>query len=136
MVYALDTNTIIRFLHNDTNVCHKFNNAVMVGYKIVVPKMTDYEIRRGFHIKPNPRKEVYYKTLLEDCAIMEIDADTLDYAIPIYEGHYHNRHTADEMDILIAALCIQNDYTLVTNNAKDYKGVGGLKWVDWTQAEA
>ena len=94
--------------------------------------MVDYEIRRGFHIKPSPRKEISYKALIEDCPVIDIDTVTWDYSIPIYAGHYHRRHTVDEMDILIAALCLQHDFILVTNNTKDFQDVDGLKWVDWS----
>ena len=105
----------------------------MDNYKIVIPKMADYEIRRGFCIKPSPRKEKTYATLLRDCAIINATIDIWDDAIPIYAGHFNSRHTAGEIDILIAALCLQNDYTLVTNNANDFKNVDRLKWIDWTQ---
>ena len=134
MIYALDTNVVIHYLHNEPNVLRNYDNAVLQGLKIILPKMTDYEIRRGFDIKPTPRKEGNYKTLFEDCNIVDINPDTWGYAIPVYAGYYNRRHTADEMDILIAAICIQNDYTLVTSNARDFQNVDGLKWVDWTSA--
>ena len=130
--YALDTNAIIHYLHDEPNVLRNFRSAVMQGCKIVIPKMVDYEIQRGFCIKPNPRRENPYKVLLGNCAVIEINPNTWGYAIPIYAGHYQRRHTADEMDILIAALCLQNDYTLVTNNVKDFQSVDGLKYVDWS----
>jgi len=97
--------------------------------------MVDYEIRRGFFVKFNQRKEEAYKILLEDCIVVDIDTDTWKHAIPIYAGHYLRRHTVDEIDILIVALCIQNNYTLVTNNVKDFQSIVGLNWVDWTQSQ-
>jgi len=134
MVYSLDTNVIIHYLHDHQNVCKNIRNAIISGFEIVVPKMTDYEIRRGFYIKPNPRKELKYKAFLSDCNIVDIDTHIWDYAIPVYAQHFNNRHTVGEIDILISAFCVQNDYTLVTNNTKDYKNVDGLKLADWTQA--
>ena len=132
MVYVLDTNAIVHYLHHHPNVKLNYLAMATQGYEIVIPKMADYEIRRGFHIKPNPRRENYYEALLDDCTVIEINPNTWDYAIPIFAGHYHRRHTVDEMDILIAALCLQNDYTLVTNNSKDFQDVDGLKYVDWS----
>ena len=133
MIYALDSNAIVHFLHSNSNICYNFEKAIIYGCKIVVPEICDYEIRRGFYIKPNPRREAYFNILMENCDIVAINSGTWNYAMSVYAGHYHNRHAADEMDILIAALCIQYGYTLVTNNTKDFKNVKGLNFVDWTQ---
>ena len=62
-----------------------------------------------------------------------MDADIWGYAITIYADLYQKRFTVGEIDILIAAMCILNDYILVTNNTNDFKNVDGLKLVDWTQ---
>ena len=99
-----------------------------------IPKMVDYEIRRGFYIKPNPRRERIYTTLLKYCAVINPNMDLWNDAVPVYAGHFNNRHTAGEIDILIATLCLQNNYTLVTNNAKDFKNVERLTWVDWSKS--
>jgi predicted nucleic acid-binding protein len=34
-------------------------------------------------------------------------------------------------DLLIAAYCIQHDFTLVTNNEKHFKYINNLKIVNW-----
>jgi tRNA(fMet)-specific endonuclease VapC len=36
-----------------------------------------------------------------------------------------------DADILIAAYCLVNDYTLVTNNTNDFNRIDGLKLVNW-----
>ena len=131
MVYLLDTNVVIHYLHDRPDVCNAYENAILGGNKVVIPKMVDYEVKRGFYIKPNPRKETSYDSFLAYCDIVDINTDIWKHAIPIYAGHYNRRHTADEIDILIAALVIQNDFTLVTSNVKDYQHVDGLKWVNW-----
>ena len=133
MVYLLDTNVIINYLHGNSHVQANFHNAVMNNCDIAIPKMVDYEIRRGFLIRPNPRREVAYNTFAGDCNIVDIDTNTWNYAMAVYAGHHHNRHTVGEIDILIASLCIQNNYVLVTNNAKDFQNVSGIKLVDWSQ---
>ena len=37
----------------------------------------------------------------------------------------------DDGDIFIAAQCIVNDYTLVTDNTGDFERINGLKTVNW-----
>ena len=36
-------------------------------------------------------------------------------------------------DIFIAAYCIVNDYTLVTDNTRDFSRIDGLKYVNWKE---
>jgi len=36
-----------------------------------------------------------------------------------------------DADIFIAAHCIVNDYTLVTDNTGDFERIDGLKFVNW-----
>ena len=48
MVYALDTNIIILFLRNNPKIVQKYNQTILNGNNIAIPKMVDYEIRRGF----------------------------------------------------------------------------------------
>jgi tRNA(fMet)-specific endonuclease VapC len=132
MVYALDTNIIIHYLRNDANVQHNFKNAVMQGASVVVPKLVDYELRRGFRIASAPKKEAAYKILTEHCTVAEMDVDSWERAIKVYVGLYKKRLTVGEIDILIAAFCLENGCTLVTNNTADFENIDGLKLVDWT----
>jgi predicted nucleic acid-binding protein len=132
MAYALDTNIIIRYLRKELTVWQNFNDAVTQGYEIVIPQMVDYEIRRGFCIAPTPKKEASYKILKEKCNVIEIDTFSWERAVKIYADLYHIGFTVGEIDILIAALCIENDYILVTNNASDFKNINDIKLVDWT----
>lgn len=37
-------------------------------------------------------------------------------------------------DLLIAAICLASDVTLVTHNVAEFRRVIGLKWEDWQQA--
>ena len=37
----------------------------------------------------------------------------------------------EDADIILAAFCVVNDYTLVTNNTKHFVNVEGLRITDW-----
>ena len=136
MFYALDTNIIIHYLRNDANVHHNFKNAVVQGCGFVVPKVVDYEMRRGFRIASAPKKEIAYKILTERCAVAEMDAGSWERAIQVYTDLYKKRLTVGEIDILIASFCLESDCTLVTNNTMDFKNIDGLKLVDWTNQQS
>ena len=133
MTYALDTNIVIRYLREDEYVTTHLDNAVANNNGICIPQMVDYEIRRGFSISIQPRKEAAYKIFLERCPIIKIDNVTWEQTIQVYKDLYVKGFTVDEMDMFIGALCVQHGYTLVTNNTKDFKNISRLTILDWTQ---
>ena len=132
MTYALDANILIRHLRLDQNVRQNFIEAKRQGHDLVIPKIVDYEVRRGFRIAPAPKKEAAYVILTEGLNFVEPNADAWENAERVYAELYQKGFTVGEMDILIAAVCLANDYTLVTGNTKDFENIDGLKLVDWT----
>ena len=132
MTYALDTNTIIYYLRGDPNVRHRFRDLQIQGNDFIIPKMVDYEIRRGFRIKSAPSKRAAYEILTEELNIPELDTAVWEKAEDIYAELYKKHYTVGEMDILIAASCLVNDYILVTTNIKDFENIDGLDIVDWS----
>ena len=134
MIYALDTNIIIHYLKPNPNVHQNMNNAIMQGDDLV-PIIVDYELRRGFRIQHATRKEAAYEILANQagcCDIVEIDIQSWYRAEQVYSDLYHKKLTIGELDILIAALCLEKGYTLVTNNTKHFQHIDGLHLVDWT----
>ena len=137
MTYALDTNIILKYLRGDTNVHHNFAEAVTRRYEIIIPVMVDYEMRRGFRIMhaPSPKKESAYKILTEQCQITGLDEYFGEQAINVYADLYQKGFSVGDMDMLIAAFCLEYDCALVTNNTKDFENISGLRIIDWTQSQ-
>jgi len=117
-------------LRKEPNVRQNFRNAVMENHDIIIPQVVDYEMRRGFPIVATPRKEANYKSLLQDCAIAEMDAQSWEHAAQVYESLYNKRFTVGKLDMLVGAFCLVHDCILVTNNTDDFKNMDGLKIVD------
>ena len=133
MVFALDTNIIIRYLRNEPNVIKHFRNAVTANHSIIIPQAVDYEMCRGFRLVTAAKKKANYEMLLQNCKIAEMDTPSWKCAEEIYEGLYRKGFTVGELDILIAAYCLVHNCTIVTNNTKDFKHIDGLIYADWTQ---
>jgi len=133
MKYALDSNIIIRYLRGDINVVQNIDNALDNKNSLRIPKMVDYEIRRGFSIKPTPKKERGYRILIENCPVSHMDNASWELAIQIYTNLFKKGFTVGEMDILIASFCLVHNCTLVTHNIKDFINIDKLKIVNWTQ---
>ena len=131
MNYALDTNVIISILHPFPNVCKNFNEAVERGDSIIIPPIVHYEVRRGFLYKSAPKKENAYRILTKQYNVGEMNRIMLEQAAEIYADLRHIGFTTGDADILIAAFCIVNDYTLVIDNTNHFKIINGLKLTNW-----
>jgi tRNA(fMet)-specific endonuclease VapC len=134
MTYALDTDIVIRYLRKVPSVRKNIHEAVMRGDDLVIPKVVNCEVMRGFRVLPAPTKKAAYHLLTETdgrCAIADMDNRSWERAEQVYAYLYRDGFTIGEMDILIAAFCIEHDYTLVTHNTRDFEKVEGLSIVDW-----
>ncbi|MCL2199516.1 MAG: PIN domain-containing protein [Defluviitaleaceae bacterium] len=133
MIFALDTNIVIRYLRNEPNVIHNFRSAFAANHHIIIPQAVDYEICRGFRLVTATRKKANYDMLLQNCKIAEMDVLSWKRAEEIYENLYRKGFTVGELDMLIAAYCVTHGCTVVTNNIKDFENIDGLIMVDWTK---
>ena len=111
MVYVLDTNTIIHYLQGNVSVHKNLDSAILDGHDLVIPRAVDYEMGRGFLISPAPKKQALYTVLTEPegrCDIVDMKESFWGYAKQIYSDLYRKRLTVGEIDILIAAFCIDS----------------------------
>ena len=134
MVYTLDTNIVIRCLRKEPRVLQNFDAAVTRGDDLVIPRIVDYEMRRGFRILSAPRKEAAYKVLAYGggfCDVPKMDEYSWQLAEEVYADLHRRGLTIGELDILIAAFCLEKGYTLVTSNTRHFERVEGLKLIDW-----
>ena len=131
MTYALDTNTISYAIQADVRVKNRIREALAEKHNLVIPPITYYEIRRGFKHKTAPKKEKSFTNLCRLYSIGEMSISAWECAADIYARSRRMGNPTGDADILIAAFCIVNGYTLVTNNVKHFGWIDGLQWIDW-----
>jgi len=135
-VYALDTNIVIHYLYNEQSVIRNLEKAIDCNHNMVIPYIVEYEMRRGFEIKAAPNNEVSYNELAWGsgfCNVVTMGDNFWPTAARVYAELYRKRLTVGDLDILIAAFCLHNDYILVSANTRHFKDIEGLNLVDWTQ---
>ena len=129
--YALDTNIISFLMNNDINVKKCFKEALANGDRIVIPPIAYYEIKRGLLHNLAPRKEVAFLEMCKLYEIVDIKKGCYDKAAEIYAYTRKIGKSIEDADILIAALCIVNDYVLVTDNQKHFADIKDLSVDNW-----
>jgi tRNA(fMet)-specific endonuclease VapC len=131
MIYALDTNTIILLLNNENVIITRRDKAVLTGAQFIIPPIVDYEIQRGLMYKPSPKKEAMYRNLVNHYGVGEMTAGMWKQAAYIYVNLWQKGFTVGDDDIFIAAFCIENGYTFVTRNTKDFENINELQFENW-----
>jgi predicted nucleic acid-binding protein len=136
MTYALDTNVISNLLWGEGNVKQYFEKEILeTSNPYVIPPVVVFELRRW--LLDNPTKairafavefDVLYQSVKEK-AVMTIEA--WEKAADVYISLKRKGMLIGDADILIAAYCLVNDYTLVTNNVNDFSRIADLKLVNW-----
>ena len=133
MEYAFDTNTIIHLMRGTYSVRVNREKARKSEARFIIPPFVDYEVRRGLIIKPIALHEKAYTVICDNCSLEDMPTEAWRRAAQIYAELYVKRFTVKDADILIAAFCIVNGYTLVTSNTKDFENIDDLQFVDWVE---
>ena len=131
MKYALDTNIMIHILRGTPSVCAQCDKAIGNGESMVIPPFVNYEMRRGFLYKPAPMKEKAYKLFCSRYPVGEMNAEVWERAAVLYAKLRRSGRTANDADLLIAAFCIVNGYTLATANIRHFEPIEGVLLVNW-----
>ena len=137
MIYALDTNVIIHYLKGHDEVKNNLNKAAFEGCQLIIPRAVDYEICRGLLLLSATKKIATYNEILSldgQFKIASMGENIWEYAKNIYVQLKRKGFTVGEIDMLIGAFCLHHDYTLVTDNTKDFVNINGLRLVNWTEA--
>ena len=135
MIYALDTNIISFLLRRTRNqaVAKRFEDEIVKrGNYYVIPPLSHYEVYWYLLRKKATAQIRIFNELCADALgkismgeaeiikAAEIRADLEERGLPIGNK---------DADIFIAAHCIINGYTLVTDNTSDFERIEGLKIV-------
>ena len=131
MNYALDTNIISYILNGNTALDKNINAVVSSGNKVIMPLMVYYEARRGLLANNAVNKLRVFDKLCARLSIKFLTQTDMNKAADIYAKRKRTGAMIDDGDLLIAAQCVTNNYTLITNNEKHFKDIDGLKIDNW-----
>lgn len=134
-IYALDTNIVSFMLKGDFKVLTAYQKAVETGLEIIIPVVVYYEIRRGLLAVNATAQMNAFGKLCDTFIVEEMSVASWEKAAQIWftlrkQGTPIGK---DDGDIFIAAHCLVNDYTLITDNKSDFERIDGLKIVNWKE---
>ena len=132
MKYMLDTNICIYLIKSKPDgLLSKLKTVVKEG--VSISAITLAELEHGVALSAYPEKNADALTqFLSIIEVLSFDAKAASQYGPIRAELQRKGLLIGQMDMLIAAHAKANDYTLVTNNIREFARVDGLIIEDWT----
>ena len=131
MGYILDTNIISAILKHDKNVRQKLIAADRVGEEIFISTISYYEILQGLLATRAISKLKRFEIFRSKYGMLGTDSElVLNKAAEIYTNLKARGQLIQDADILIAAVALVHDLTVVTND-KHFHRIYGLRLENW-----
>jgi len=128
---TLDTNIITAFLKNDLRVVKRVSNYLELFDKLTINIISYYEILRGLKDLGNQEKLKSFDNFIQENELVFIRKETIQKAAEIYVYLKKDGNLIEDADILMAAIAIVEDMTLITNNTGHFNRVNGLSLGNW-----
>ncbi|OHD06713.1 MAG: hypothetical protein A2Y34_05570 [Spirochaetes bacterium GWC1_27_15] len=129
--YCLDTNIISYLLKGNNILYDKLKKEINKGNRIIINVITYYEILRGLLSIKNQKKIEVFKEICNEFDIIEINKDTFEISANIYVNLKEKGRIIEDADIFIGAICIENDFILITNNESHFQYIDNLIYENW-----
>ena len=130
MHYLIDTNIIIYRLKNLGNVNANFlkNKDKHMSLSVISYGELVFGTKKSKAAEKNMETVNAIKSIFP---LLEITSEIMNIFGEIKAYTQKIGKTIDDMDLLIAATAITNNFTLVTHNTKHFKNLPNLKVEDW-----
>lgn len=131
MSFVLDTNVCIFALRGRAEVITALRKADPA--ELAVTSITLAELWFGARKSAQPKRmRAMQDAFLEPLAVLDFDAQAADEYARIRLQLEKQGRPIGERDQMIAAIACARVMTLVTNNAREFARVPGLRVVDWS----
>jgi tRNA(fMet)-specific endonuclease VapC len=133
MKYLVDTNVLSAVATNKVEViARRFSS--MRRQDIATCDVVLHEVRFGLAANPAIAEKlgVIYDALFDSLTILPTDQSVWLRAASIRANLMHRGKLIGPFDLLIAAVAIQHNLILVTNNKREFDYVEGIQVEDWS----
>ena len=130
-MYMLDTNAIIMAVrHPDWPISAKIKEHL--GRDIYISAVTYGELEYGIQKSQDPEKNrIAITQILLGINILDFDSKAAQHFGNIFADLERRNMRIGDRDMMIAGHARSLDYTLITNNVREFQRVSGLKYEDW-----
>jgi len=128
---CLDTDIIVGLLKGDEDAASSVKEFQHLGEIVATTDISAYELLKGANISSKPQENLkLVRDVLSSLSILVLDLDSCEMASNIYREMKGKGQTIGEFDVLIAAIAIKSDETLVSRD-KHFRLIGNLDLKTW-----
>lgn len=128
----IDTDIFSLFLRHHCQVEEQFQAYSQEYQQITFSIINYYEVLAGLRHKDARRQLESFQQIAKANIILPLTENSCKLASEIYAKLRQQGQPIDNMDILIAAIAIENGLVLVTHNLKHFARIEGLEISDWS----
>lgn len=129
MIFLLDTDTCSAHMRRPSRLAHRF---IQYTGGLAIPTIVLAELHAGAHKHPSPAKLLaLIADLRQEVQVIDFDEACAERFGQIRGAFLKQGIQFSRMDLLIAAVALVHNLTLVTHNTADFKNVPGLRLHDW-----
>ncbi|MEX2560124.1 MAG: type II toxin-antitoxin system VapC family toxin [Pirellulales bacterium] len=129
MTHLLDTNICSAHMRHPSGLAHRF---FQYAGGIAIPTVVLAELYAGAYKHPNPPKLLgLIADLLREVTVLDFDSAGAEQFGKVQGGLMQQGISVPTADLMIAAVALVYNLTLVTNNTADSQNIPGLRLDDW-----
>lgn len=132
MRFLLDTNICSALVKSPGKLAHRF---VQYGGSLCIPTIVLGELFTWAYQRSNPTPllTTLEQDLLPELIVLDFDQACAQEFGRIRGTLLREGRVVNPVDLMIAAVALTYDLTVVTHNTKDFEHVPGLSLVDWLE---
>jgi len=129
--YTLDTNHVRLALRREPQYLQKQHEAQDRDLLVLINAISYYETRRGLLYANMRGKLGLLNTIVRQTGIVPLDKAALDIAGELYADLRGKGQLIEDADLLIAAIALAHDLTLLTDNVRHFQRIESLQIENW-----
>jgi tRNA(fMet)-specific endonuclease VapC len=131
MNYIVDTDILIYFFKNNKKVVEKFSGISNENIFTTIINYTELLFGAYNSIKVEQNLKIF-KSFLEDINVLDFDKAAAEKFAQLKTTLKREGNLVEDLDLMIASICLVNNFVLVTNNTKHFSRIEGLSVENWS----
>lgn len=127
----IDTDILSFYFKGDSVVIRNFEKYLINFNIIEISIITYYEITSGLVYRNALKQLELFRQFITENIVVPLTENSCKISSEIYSELRLKGELIDDIDLLIAGIAIENDMTLVTNNANHFSRIPELKIENW-----
>ena len=129
--YTLDSNHVQVLLRFEPQYLQRQREALDGGLPVLLNAISYFETRRGLLYVNARGKLGLLDTIVRQADIISLDKTALDIALNLYADLRGKGQLIEDADLLMAAIALAHDLTLLTANVRHFQRIESLRIENW-----